>query len=179
MPVQHPVVITVAVTGGRRLSLRVGELALVAIAGGVVALVGAALLGKLGSHTTIQQVAPAGGSTGVANAALQAPATTGISPERVYRRDAPGVVQITSTTVTQRTTDPFGFPSSPQTEQSLGSGFVIDKAGHIVTNYHVISGATRVQVSFSGQDQIDAKVVGADPSTDIAVLKIDTHSRAL
>jgi len=179
MPLQHPAVITVEVTGSRRLSLRAGELALVAIAGGVVALVGAALLGKLGSHTTIQQVAPVGGSTGVANAALQAPTTTGITPERVYRRDAPGVVQITSTTVTQQTTDPFGFPSSPQTEQSLGSGFVIDKAGHVVTNYHVVSGATRVQVSFSGQDQINAKVVGSDPSTDIAVLKIDTHSRAL
>ena len=143
-----------------------------------MALAGAALFGKLGSHTTIQQVAPVGGSTGVANAALQAP-TTGITPERIYRRDAPGVVQITSTTVTSQTVDPFGFPSTPQTEQSLGSGFVIDKAGHIVTNYHVISGATRVQVSFSGQDQINAKVVGSDPSTDIAVLKIDTHSRAL
>ena len=159
-------------------SLRAAELGAVALAGGVVALAGAAVFGKLGSHTTIQQVAPVGGSTGVANAALQAP-TTGITPERIYQRDAPGVVQITSTTVSSQTVDPFGFPATPQTEQSLGSGFVIDKAGHIVTNYHVISGASRVQVSFSGQDQIDAKVVGSDPSTDIAVLKIDTHSRAL
>jgi S1-C subfamily serine protease len=179
MPVQHPAVITVKVSRGRNLSLRVGELALVALAGGVVALAGAAVFGKLGSHTTIQQVAPASSTTGVANAALQAPVRTGITPEKIYQRDAPGVVQITSTTVTSQASNPFGFPTTPQTEQSLGSGFVIDKAGHIVTNYHVISGATRVQVSFSGQDQINANVVGSDPSTDIAVLKIDTHSRAL
>ncbi len=162
----------------RILSLRAAELAAVALVGGAVALGGAALLGKLGSHTTIQQVAPVGGSAGVANASLQAPAKA-VTPETIYHRDAPGVVQITSTSTSTQTTDPFGFPATPQTQQSLGSGFVIDKAGHIVTNYHVISGATRVQVSFSSQDELDAKVVGSDPSTDIAVLKIDTHSRAL
>ena len=56
---------------------------------------------------------------------------------------------------------------------------MIDKAGHIVTNYHVVQGATKVQVSFSGQDQLTATVVGKDPSTDIAVLKVDAHARAL
>ncbi len=179
MLVQHAAVITGIVARGRTLSLRAGEMVVVGLAGGVVALAGAALLGKLGSHTTIEQVAPASSTTGVANAALQAPARTGVTPEKIYQRDAPGVVQITSTTVTQQSNDPFGFPTGPQTSESLGSGFVIDKAGHIVTNYHVISGATRIQVSFSGQDQINATVVGSDPSTDIAVLKIDTHSRAL
>ncbi len=54
------------------------------------------------------------------------------------------------------------MPSS-QTQQSLGSGFVIDKTGHIVTNYHVVQGATKVQVSFSSQDQLAATVVGTDP----------------
>ena len=56
---------------------------------------------------------------------------------------------------------------------------MIDKAGHIVTNYHVIQGAKKVQVSFSGQDEITATVVGKDPSTDVAILKIDAHARAL
>jgi S1-C subfamily serine protease len=167
------------VARSRILSGRVAELAAVALVGGAVALGGAAIFGKLGSHTTIQQVAPVGGGSGVANASIQPP-VKGTTPEKLYRRDAPGVVQITSTTVTQAPSDPFGFgPTTPQTSQSLGSGFVIDKAGHIVTNYHVISGASRVQVSFSSQDEIDATVVGSDPSTDIAVLKIDTHSRAL
>jgi S1-C subfamily serine protease len=89
-------------------------------------------------------------------------------------------VQITATSVTQVPADPFNFlPSTPQTSQSLGSGFVIDRSGHIVTNFHVIQGAQKVQVSFSGQDQLPAEVVGKDRSTDLAVLKVDAHARAL
>ena len=56
---------------------------------------------------------------------------------------------------------------------------MIDKTGHIITNYHVVKGAQKVQVSFSGQDEITASVVGTDPSTDVAVLKIDARARAL
>ncbi len=163
----------------RILSLRTAESLLVAIVGAALALGGAALFGKLGSRTTIQQVAPLAGGGGVGNAALQAP-TRGLTAEQIYRRDAPGVVQITATSVTPGQTDPFNvFPATPQKQQSLGSGFVIDRAGHIVTNYHVIEGAQRIQVSFSGQDEINATVVGKDPSTDTAVLKIDAHARAL
>ena len=89
-------------------------------------------------------------------------------------------MQITATSVTQSAPDPFNFfPSTPQTSKSLGSGFVLDRAGHIVTNFHVIQGAQKVQVSFSGQDQLPATVVGKDRSTDLAVLKIDAHARAL
>ena len=55
------------------------------------------------------------------------------------------------------TPDPFNLlPPTKQTSKSLGSGFVIDSAGHIITNYHVIEGAQKVQVSFSGQDQLPA-----------------------
>ena len=150
---------------------------LTAVLGAGLALGGAALLGKLGSSTTIQQVSPLAQGSGLGNVALQAPTTKGLTPERIYRQDAPGVVQITATSVTQ-TTDPFNLQPSTQTEQSLGSGFVIDKTGHIVTNYHVVQGATKVQVSFSGQDQLPATVVGSDPSTDTAVLKVDAHARA-
>jgi S1-C subfamily serine protease len=56
---------------------------------------------------------------------------------------------------------------------------VIDKSGHIVTNFHVIEGADEVAVNFSGDDRVRARVVGSDPSTDIAVLRIDTPARAL
>jgi S1-C subfamily serine protease len=167
------------VTRNRILSFRAVELLLVAVIGGALALGGAALFGRLGSHTTIQQVSPLGGGGGIGNAALQVP-THGLSAEQIYKRDAPGVVQITATSVTKVQTDPFNvLPPTSQTSQSLGSGFVIDKAGHIVTNYHVVQGAQRLQVSFSGQDQIAATVVGSDPSTDTAVLKIDQHARAL
>jgi S1-C subfamily serine protease len=78
--------------------------------------------------------------------------------------------------------DPFfGNPLLPerQQEQSLGSGFVVDKAGHIVTNYHVISGAKQVRVSFSNGASMKATIQGTDPSSDLAVLKIDASSRAL
>jgi S1-C subfamily serine protease len=140
-----------------------------------MALGGAAVLGKLGdTETTIEQVAAPSPS------ASSAPvdSTGALSVEQIYSRDAPGVVEITATSVVN-TSDPFGFFGTPQTQESLGSGFVIDKAGHIVTNDHVIAGAQKVQVSFSGNDRIRAKVVGKDPSSDVAVLEINAHSRSL
>jgi S1-C subfamily serine protease len=163
---------------GRRLlaPLRIVELLVVALVGAGLALGGAAAFGKLGDHTTVEQVTSPTQSTSHSVAPV---ATTGLTPEKIYGQDAPGVVQITATTVTRGQTDPYGFPVAPSTEQSLGSGFVIDKAGHIVTNFHVVQGAEKVQVSFSGQDQLTARVVGKDPSTDVAVLKIDAHARAL
>ena len=69
--------------------------------------------------------------------------------------------------------------SRPRAGQALGSGFVIDKAGHIVTNYHVIEGADQIEVSFSNQDTLRATLVGSDPSTDIAVLRVEASSRGL
>jgi S1-C subfamily serine protease len=141
------------------------ELAVVAVVGGALALGGAALLGKLGSRTTIQQVSPLGGG-GVGNVMLQAPIAGALTAEQIYRRDAPGVVQITAT-------------DASSGAESLGSGFVIDKAGHIVTNFHVVRGATKVLVSFSGKDQLAGTLAGVDPSTDIAVLKISTQASAL
>ena len=162
----------------RFLSVRVVELLVVAVIGGALALAGAAALGKLGSKTTVQQVTQT--STGIPTTSQTPASGKALTAEQIYRRDAPGVVQITATSVSQSSTDPFNLlPNSPQTSQSLGSGFVIDKAGHIVTNYHVIQGAKKVQVSFSGQDEITATVVGKDPSTDVAILKIDAHARAL
>jgi len=161
----------------RTTSLHALELVLVAAAGGLAALAGAAAFGKLGSHTTIEQVSR---STVTNAAAAPSTAAGALTPERIYGQDAPGVVQITATTVTKSPSDPFNlFPPTSTTSQSLGSGFVIDRAGHIVTNYHVIAGAQKVQVSFSSQDQLAATVVGSDRSTDVAVLKIDAHSRAL
>jgi S1-C subfamily serine protease len=93
-------------------------------------------------------------------------------------------VQVNSTSIAESPIDDFfGFPffdqPQPRQQQALGSGFVIDKAGHIVTNYHVVQDANTVSVSFSNRDRVKAKVVGLDPSTDIAVLQADTKSRAL
>jgi S1-C subfamily serine protease len=91
-------------------------------------------------------------------------------------------VQITTTSVRSVEPDPFlnpfGFPEE-QTQEALGSGFVIDTAGHIVTNYHVVEGADKIEVSFSNKDSVRARLLGKDASTDIAVLKVDVDARAL
>ncbi len=92
----------------------------------------------------------------------------------IYKRSAPGVVQITATGNTQ--VDPFGGSES---QRVLGSGFVFDKAGYIITNYHVIEGAGSIEVTFSNNASIDARLVGSDPSTDIAVLKVEMTASAL
>src|SRR5690349_20586611 len=148
-----------------------------AVIGGVVALGGAAAFGKLGSETTYRPIVSASSTSEVpASFANSKP----LSIHDIFQRWSPGVVQITSTSVVNVPQDPFfGNPFAPQQQeqQSLGSGFVIDKAGHIVTNYHVIQGARSVQVSFSNGENLKAKIVGTDPSTDIAVLQVDAHSR--
>jgi S1-C subfamily serine protease len=102
----------------------------------------------------------------------------------VYDRAAPGVVQVTATSrvavQADPFLDPFGFGgTTAETQEALGSGFVIDKSGHILTNYHVVQGAQRVQVSFSDNERLNARIVGRDPATDVAVLQVKTRSRAL
>ncbi len=68
-----------------------------------------------------------------------------------------------------------GAPSGPETERSLGSGVLVDAKGYILTNNHVIDGATKIQVAIDGdQNSYNAKVIGIDKETDLAVIKIDT-----
>ena len=62
---------------------------------------------------------------------------------------------------------------------SLGSGFVIDPNGYIVTNNHVIEGASAVSVTFDNGDSFDAEIVGRDKKTDLALLKIDTEGKLI
>ena len=156
---------------------RAGGLAAAATLGAGIALAGAAALGGFATKTTIEQV-PSAPTSSPADAAF-ATQQHALTPEQIYKLAAPGVVQITATSV-QTQTDPYGFfPPTTQTAKALGSGFVIDKTGHIITNEHVIAGAQKVQVSFSGHDELNARVVGKDPSTDVAVLQVDAHSRSL
>ena len=153
-----------------------GALVASALLGGGAALGLAALTGSLGGDsttTTIREAAPAAAAAAVAS-------TDGLRVNEIYRRAAPAVVQITSTSAPTSEVDPFfGFRTQRPAQQALGSGFVLDKEGHIITNYHVVEGADQVDVSFSNQDTYDAEVVGVDPSTDLAVLRVDVSSRAL
>jgi S1-C subfamily serine protease len=99
--------------------------------------------------------------------------SAGLTPREIYKRDAPGVAFITASIV-QRTSSPFDF-GLPQVQRgvSTGSGFVLDKDGTILTNAHVINGARKVTVQFADKQQADAKVLGKDESTDLALLKVD------
>ena len=152
---------------------RTAGLAAAALLGGLVVLGGVALTGDLGGGTTTvvrTSPSPAAAAPVVDNNRL--------SVREIYARAAPGVVQITSTSGTADT--PTAAPAGPSdAPQALGSGFVVDKAGHIVTNYHVIEGADQIEVSFSNRDTLRAMLVGSDPSTDIAVLRVEATSRGL
>jgi serine protease Do len=74
---------------------------------------------------------------------------------------------------------PEGIPGMPGGEpmprQGLGSGFVLDADGYIITNHHVVDGASEVKVRFSDQVDHEAKVIGTDPQTDLALLKIEAN----
>ncbi len=84
----------------------------------------------------------------------------------IYRTLSPGVVNVHSTSYAR---DFFGFV---EPQEGSGSGSVIDQDGNILTNYHVIEGAQKLAVSFGGQKNYAAKVVGGDPDTDLAVIKL-------
>ena len=69
-----------------------------------------------------------------------------------------------------------GQPQQDFKQRSLGSGFIIDRKGHIVTNNHVIDGADQITVKLSNNKEYDAKLVGRDPKTDLALIKIKKSS---
>jgi S1-C subfamily serine protease len=85
----------------------------------------------------------------------------------VYKRALPSVVNITSTQVA------YDFFYQPVPEQGQGSGFIIDKEGHILTNNHVVEGAQSVEVRLANKKTYKAKVLGTDKAHDIALLQID------
>ena len=134
--------------------------------GAVIALAAASLIGIGGSSGTTTVVQQASGGV------LQTVSSGGaMTPREIYRRDSKGVVSITAD-VERKGSNIFGAPES-QGGKSSGSGFVIDKQGTILTNAHVVDGAKKVSVRFSNDKTADAKVLGADRSSDIAVLQID------
>ncbi|MFL5820128.1 MAG: S1C family serine protease [Solirubrobacteraceae bacterium] len=96
----------------------------------------------------------------------------GLTPSEIYKRDAPGVVNVKAQIVRQ-VESPFDVFPQEQRGQSSGSGFVLDRSGYILTNAHVIEGASEVNVQFEDRKSASADVVGKDSSTDIAVLKVD------
>jgi putative serine protease PepD len=145
-----------------------------ALLGGSVALGGAWALGAFDETETIVAATPITQSSSASGAR-----GTAIDVGEIYRHSGPGVVQITSTSQGEPGTDAFGNAQPGQAQQALGSGFVIDKEGHIVTNYHVVEGASEIEVSFSNRETVKATVVGTDPSTDLALLQVEVDAQGL
>jgi len=86
----------------------------------------------------------------------------------VYKRVSPSVVNITSKSLV------FNFFYGTVPQEGQGSGFILDKAGHVLTNYHVVEGANRgIQVALSNKSHFPARVVGTDKMHDLALLQID------
>jgi S1-C subfamily serine protease len=131
-------------------------------AGGAVGILTAVDSG--GTTTVVRQVAVGSNASTASTAPL--------SVNQIYRRASRAVVEIT---VTSTASSGFGG----QTQQGLGSGFAIDKQGHIVTNQHVVSDAETVSVRFSNGASYKGTVVGSDASTDIAVVKVDAPGSLL
>jgi S1-C subfamily serine protease len=99
----------------------------------------------------------------------------GLTPHDIYQRDSPGVVFVRAQIV-QQAQDPFNLFGEQQRRSSTGSGFLIDRHGDILTNFHVIEGASRntgVTVKFKDDVTRRAVVVGEDPSDDLALVKVD------
>ena len=144
---------------GRRGSVpAIAALVVASLLGGGVALGAAVATGALDGGTTttvVEAQAPLSAATGESQS---------LSVGEIYRRAGSGVVQVTT---------------QGQQGSGLGSGFVIDRDGHIVTNYHVIDGAETIQVSFSNKDTLAAELVGTDPSTDLALLQVEAGANAL
>lgn len=144
------------------------------LGGGVAAGLTAALdQGSGATHTTtvIRQAAVSSGGSAhdVAD---------GLTAADIYRRYAPGVVYVKSEIV-QQSNNPFDPFGGAQQAEATGSGFVIDRSGDILTNNHVIDGARSITVQFADKKTVKATVVGKDPSTDLALLKVDPHGVAL
>jgi putative serine protease PepD len=138
------------------------------------ALLVAAGLGAGGGAAVYATASPSGTTTVVrevqAGGTNAASTSTTSTVGTVYDEANKGTVEITVTTSA-------GGAGGQATAQ--GSGFVYDDEGHIVTNQHVVDGATSVSVTFSNGDSYDATVVGSDPSTDLAVIKVDAPASVL
>jgi S1-C subfamily serine protease len=137
------------------------------LGGGVTAaaLLGTGVAGDDGSRTVITSSSLGGVSTQASDrkAALTA--------REIYMRDAPGVVFVRARSL-QGGTSPFDL--QPRTENlATGSAFVIDGKGRLLTNAHVVAGATDIRVTFSDDQTVPAQVLGKDEDSDLALLSVD------
>jgi putative serine protease PepD len=153
-----------------------------AIAGGVIALVIASSSGSTTTRsvtTTVVKQSQAGLPTSFSTS------STGMSINQIYKSASPGVVDILVTSTTS--SGGFGFfggsgngnGNGSQVQQGEGAGVVYNTRGDILTDEHVVTGATSVKVNFQDGKSYPATVVGTDPSTDVAVIHINAPASEL
>jgi S1-C subfamily serine protease len=143
-----------------------------AVGGGLVVLIAGVILIETGAVEADN--GSSSSSATLAPAALAQPASASgksLTVNEIYKRDAPGVAYIKADIV-QQTQSVFGLPQQQQST-ATGSGFLIDEEGHVLTNAHVVEGAKNVEVQLGNGDPQSAEIVGTDPSTDVALLKVD------
>ena len=143
-----------------------GLLAAGLMGGGVTAglLLGTGAAGDRTTHTVIQ-APPLGASAGPAGRRAS------LTAREIYERDAAGVVLIRARSL-QSEASPFDVA---QREENLatGSGFVISRKGHLVTNAHVVASATDIRVTFPRGRTVEARMIGKDEETDLALLGVE------
>jgi putative serine protease PepD len=146
----------------------------------IASLLAAACLGAGGGAVAFATLHDSGTKTVVKQVTVHegqpvSSATTPLSVNQIYRKAYRGVVEITVEEGGQ--SSPFGGGSGQAEAQ--GSGWVYDSSGHIVTNQHVVDGATSISVRFWNGKSYKATVVGSDKTTDLAVIKVDAPSSQL
>ncbi len=107
------------------------------------------------------------GTSEPVNPVLLRPASEGLPTVDVVKILTPSIVQIVTESIG------MGFFNQPVPSRGVGTGIVLDDRGHILTNNHVIQGGERITVTLSNGDSFTAEVIGGDPSTDTAVIRID------
>src|SRR4051794_21130866 len=147
-----------------------------AVAGGLVVLVAVLTRIRRGAVAPGDDTPPGPVTDPAAWARPASNTNQGLTVHDIHQRDSEGVAFIRSTIV-QKTSSVFGMPQQ-QSSQATGSGFLIDNEGHILTNAHVVEGAKTVTVQLGDGAEQDAQVVGSDPSSDIALLKVDNTEGA-
>jgi putative serine protease PepD len=123
---------------------------------------------------------PASVSAGTRDAVART--TTQYDAQTIYTRDSPGVVEVNVTEKAPRSTFegvPPLVPGNSSSTQAEGSGFVFDRNGDIVTAAHVVTGASKITVTFGNGKIATATLVGSDPSSDTAVITVDAPSSEL
>jgi S1-C subfamily serine protease len=145
------------------------------------ALLGGLVVGLFGWAAIAAGWIDSGGSTDqISQPALTRPVSDssggkGLTVNQIYQHDSDGVAYIEAQK-TQKVQSPFNLFPQQQQSTATGSGFVIDGDGHILTNNHVVSGASKITVKIGDGSTQDAKLVGADPSSDVALLQVSDTS---